>query len=80
MFDEFKNLSIIKCKTNFEKYDSLGVIKSSSKTINKLSLFLNKEKLEGLIIVGDRYEALMASYAALIMNIKIFHLGGGEVT
>jgi UDP-hydrolysing UDP-N-acetyl-D-glucosamine 2-epimerase len=81
IFKDFKkNLSIHKYKTNYAKYDSVGVLKSSQRTIEKLSFFFKKNNLDGIIIIGDRYEAFIASYVALILNIKIFHLGGGETT
>ena len=81
MFENFKkNLSIHKYKTNYEKYDVGGILKSSQRTIEKLSNFFKKNSLDAIIIVGDRYEAFIASYVALILNIKIFHLGGGETT
>lgn len=33
-----------------------------------------------LILLGDRYEALAAAIAAMIMRIPISHLHGGELT
>ena len=33
-----------------------------------------------LVVLGDRFEALAAAQAALVMNIPIMHLHGGEVT
>ena len=45
-----------------------------------MSKKLSKYELDGLIIVGDRFEALMMAYAAFIQDIKIFHVGGGETT
>ena len=80
MFKEFKNLCIKRFKTNSKKYDVSGILKTSSETIRKFSYFLKNANLHGLIIIGDRYEALISAYVALILNIKIFHVGGGETT
>jgi len=35
---------------------------------------------DALIILGDRFEALPAAYAAALQRIKIVHLHGGEIT
>ena len=32
------------------------------------------------MLLGDRYEMLSAAFAALILNIPIFHIHGGEIT
>ncbi|AWL11630.1 UDP-N,N'-diacetylbacillosamine 2-epimerase (hydrolyzing) [Saliniradius amylolyticus] len=35
---------------------------------------------DALVILGDRYEALAAAQTALLLNIPIIHLHGGEIT
>lgn len=35
---------------------------------------------DALIILGDRFEALPAAYAAALQRIKVIHLHGGEIT
>ena len=48
-----------------------------SKKFNQL---LEKNKFDILVVLGDRSETLFCSILALIHNIKIVHLHGGEVT
>ena len=80
LFDKFKNIKVIQFKTTDKRLDEIGTLNSSSNTIKKISNIFKISKLNGLIIVGDRYEALMAAYSAFIQNIPVFHLGGGETT
>ena len=41
---------------------------------------MKKYIVDLLLILGDRYEMLIAAQAALIYNNKIGHLCGGDVT
>ena len=79
LFKKIKNLDAIKFRTTDKNLKIEGILKTSINTIN-LSKKLSKYELDGLIIVGDRFEALMMAYAAFIQDIKIFHVGGGETT
>ena len=80
IYKKLKKINLEKFKTTDKKLNTEGILISSANTIKKLSIKFSQNKLAGLIIVGDRFEALMASYAAFISDIKIFHLGGGETT
>ena len=79
LFSKLKSLEIIKYKTTDKNLDTKGVLNTSINTL-RLANKLASYKLDGLIVVGDRFEALMFTYAAFIQDIKIFHLGGGEMT
>ncbi len=57
---------------NITKSMGFGLI-GFAKLLNKLSADL-------LIITGDRYEAFVASSAAMIAKIPIAHIHGGEIT
>jgi UDP-hydrolysing UDP-N-acetyl-D-glucosamine 2-epimerase len=59
---------------------SKGIIKSMAKELDGLADSFNKYKIDILLILGDRYEMLIAAQAALINNIPIGHLCGGDVT
>lgn len=48
--------------------------------LKKFSKFLNKKKYDFVILLGDRYEILIAAISAMINRIKIVHIHGGEVT
>jgi GDP/UDP-N,N'-diacetylbacillosamine 2-epimerase (hydrolysing) len=80
LFSNIKNLKIKKFQTIDKDLNNKGLIKSSNNTLRKLSKVIDKSNIEGLIIVGDRYEAFIAAYVATIHGLKIFHLGGGETT
>jgi UDP-hydrolysing UDP-N-acetyl-D-glucosamine 2-epimerase len=58
----------------------VGVLKSMSLGISCMADAINLIKPESIILLGDRYEALVAAQSALIMGIPIFHIHGGEIT
>jgi len=56
------------------------ILISMSEELKDLSIIFEKYKIDLLIILGDRYEILIAAQVALIYNIDIAHLCGGDVT
>ena len=53
------------------------------KSLKLLNIFKNnliKSKPDLLIILGDRFEILIAAYCAFMLKIKIAHIHGGEKT
>jgi UDP-hydrolysing UDP-N-acetyl-D-glucosamine 2-epimerase len=60
--------------------NSNGILKSMSLELSILADYFKKYIVDLLLILGDRYEMLIAAQAALIYNIKIGHLCGGDVT
>ncbi len=57
-----------------------GVVKSMGVALIGLADSLRHLDPDMLVILGDRFEALAAAQAALIMGIPIAHLHGGETT
>jgi len=74
-FHIYKRISIL-TSSNSE----VGVGKSIGLGVSKTSEFLNKLRPDILVILGDRYEALAAAVSALVLNIPIAHIHGGETT
>ena len=67
-------------KVQIKKSDSLSTLTSMSESLKKFSKIFYKDKPDILIILGDRYEMLMASISATINGIPIAHIQGGETT
>ena len=59
---------------------SIGITKSMGVAIISFAECFNRNKPDIIIILGDRYEMLAATSAALIARIPIAHIGGGELT
>ena len=57
-----------------------SVVKSMGRELTGLADAFAELKPDMLLILGDRYEMLMAASAALIFGIPIAHLHGGEMT
>lgn len=58
----------------------VGIAKSMGLGNIGLADALERLAPDALVILGDRFEALAAAQTALVMNIPIMHLHGGEVT
>ena len=69
-----------KIKMNLESDDPNGILQSMSIELSTLSECLSKYNIDLFILLGDRYEILIASQVALIYNIPIAHLCGGDTT
>ena len=63
-------------KTN----SSYDILIRSSDLIKKISKKFKEKNYDYLIILGDRYEALISSYCAVICGIPIIHISGGDET
>ena len=57
-----------------------GTIKSVGLAIIGFAEAYEREKPDYIIILGDRFEAMAAATAAMIANIPIAHISGGERT
>lgn len=57
-----------------------SVCKSSALATIALSNYFNNSNLDLIIMLGDRYEILAAAISALIHNVPIAHIHGGEST
>ena len=65
---------------NFNNDKHFDVSKAISQGIRNFSIEFEKEKPDILLILGDRYEIFSAAIAAMIYQIPIAHLHGGEST
>lgn len=58
----------------------ISVCESIGKGVIQFSKCFDLEKPDILLVLGDRYEILAAVQAALVLNIPVAHLHGGETT
>jgi UDP-N-acetylglucosamine 2-epimerase (non-hydrolysing)/GDP/UDP-N,N'-diacetylbacillosamine 2-epimerase (hydrolysing) len=59
---------------------SVGIIKSMGLGLIGFADALDTIKPEVIVVLGDRFEILVAAQAAMMMNIPIAHISGGEIT
>ncbi|MGL5673249.1 MAG: UDP-N-acetylglucosamine 2-epimerase [Plesiomonas shigelloides] len=59
---------------------SVGVVKSMGVALLGLADSLPRLQADALVILGDRFEALAAAQAAMLLRIPVAHLHGGEIT
>jgi GDP/UDP-N,N'-diacetylbacillosamine 2-epimerase (hydrolysing) len=59
---------------------SLSIAKSAAKALLLLSESFEELKPDLVLLLGDRYETLAAASSAMLMNIAIAHIHGGEIT
>mgnify|MGYP003438215954 FL=1 len=60
--------------------DAHGIISSMVEEMQGMNDALSELKPDILVLLGDRYEILVAAQVALIHRIPIAHIHGGEVT
>ena len=77
---KFRDVNICEVNSGIEVKSTLDVAASISEHIKSFSLVIPKLKLDGVLILGDRYEAFSAAISSSINLIPIFHLHGGVVT
>ena len=70
--DKIENLSLTDTK--------LSIVKSSGLATSLISDSFDKLKPDVVLLLGDRYETHAVATAALLMNIPIAHIHGGEIT
>ena len=76
--DGFKK--IINIKTNFSKDKIFNLTHSLSKIYQTFSIVYSKYKPKIIILLGDRFELIPFAHLAVMHNIKIIHIHGGEIT
>ena len=69
-----------KIKMDIDDDTPKGILLSMSKEMKNMAEAFNKYKIDLVLILGDRYEMLVVAQIALINNIKIAHLCGGDIT
>ena len=75
---KIRNFDYIKISKKIK--NSYDILSRSSELIDQISKKFKKKKFNYLIILGDRYEALICSYCAVICGIPIIHISGGDET
>ncbi len=63
-----------------EDDSSVGIAESFSKGVDDITKTLKELNPDMILVLGDRYEIFAASIAAMISNIPISHIHGGEST
>jgi UDP-hydrolysing UDP-N-acetyl-D-glucosamine 2-epimerase len=58
----------------------VGIAKSVGIATMSFADAFSRESLDALVLLGDRYELLAAAQTAMLLNIPIIHIHGGEVT
>ena len=57
-----------------------GILHSMALELNGLAEIFAKETFDLLILLGDRYELMMAAACAVMNRVPIAHIHGGELT
>lgn len=72
----------IDCKVYMNKQsdDANGIVESMAEEMTGMNKALSELKPDLIVLLGDRYEILIAAEVALIHRIPIAHIHGGEVT
>ena len=74
---DFKK-NIFSYKNNQKNYENyLNIFKN---TVDAFGKFINRNKIDVVVIHGDRVESLAAATSAFLSQIKILHIEGGEVS
>lgn len=69
-----------KVKMNISSDSACGIVKSMSEELGGMANAFEEMNPDLLVVLGDRYEILIAVTAALIFKIPVAHLYGGEIT
>lgn len=77
---EIKNISKYVMKINYKDSSDKDLSVYFSKTILLAQKFINDNKIDSAIIIGDRYEMLAFSLVCFNNKIPIIHLCGGSDT
>jgi UDP-hydrolysing UDP-N-acetyl-D-glucosamine 2-epimerase len=82
--NEIKNYhydNIFKVKTNYLGSDSTSKnLIGLANMMKKVGKIIEDESPDLFLVLGDRQEILLATYCALLNNIKIAHIAGGDTT
>jgi GDP/UDP-N,N'-diacetylbacillosamine 2-epimerase (hydrolysing) len=70
--EKIKNLCLSDSKSS--------IVKSAAKATSLLSDSFERLKPDVVLLLGDRYETHSAASTAMLMNIPIAHIHGGEIT
>ncbi len=60
--------------------DSVGILESMATELRSMAYAIDRLKPDIAVILGDRYEMLIAAIACMMQRVPIAHLYGGEIT
>lgn len=69
-----------KIKTDLSGKNEIKIATGTSNTLNKFAAYFCESKPDAVLLLGDRYEILAVSLAAVITNIPVIHIHGGEIS
>lgn len=72
--------NIVSIETLLSTQSRSGIAKSVGLATISFADVFERENLDCLLVLGDRYEILAAAQTALFLNIPIAHIHGGEIT
>ena len=78
LYDGFEINKLVDMKLNDDT--ELGILKSMSIELSEISNALSDLKPNIVIVLGDRYEILIACISCLILKIDVAHIAGGDIT
>ena len=77
---KIKNCEKIKVRIKVEDTSQKSIVNNSGVIFKFCSKMFSKKNIQLLLILGDRFEILPFAASALVFNIPIAHIHGGEVT
>ncbi len=76
--DGFRRFESIEC---FPKDDgATATVKAMARGLDAFGEYFGRTKTDLLLLLGDRFEIMVAAQAALIHRIPVAHIHGGEIT
>lgn len=69
-----------KIKTDLSGKNEIEIASGTSRTLNEFTTYFCKNKPDGVLLLGDRYEILAVALAAVITNTPVIHIHGGEIS
>ena len=76
-FNDVLKIDTLHTNKKNSNYDTLNSFKIF---FSKLSIFLNKKKVDAILLLGDRYEIYASSICAYFLDIPIVHISGGDTS
>lgn len=77
----FHNVNVRLFNAGFSSVETRNsAVNSYTNTIRELLPAIQEATLDGLIVLGDRFETLAAATTAYLLDIRIIHMHGGELT
>lgn len=69
-----------KISTGLSGKNENTIAKGAAATLTKFTEYFVKNRPDAVLILGDRYEILSVAMAAVITNIPVIHIHGGEIS